>query len=302
MKKFLSRLALYFFILLSLYSGYLTLTGILLSNNNLYKLPTSKTTLLLGDSHTADGVIDSSLTHLVNLSHPADAYLYSYRKLTKILAANPHINTVIIGIGSHNIQQFMEHEFLYKNGYTQEKIRNYYQIMTVEDFSFLLRKTPDQVIKGLVSIPKIKSTVTNKILFSHGTATLHDLNIGSYSYLKTVIDINKNKTGVQNRINNKEDLLATSQWQIDYLQKMVQLCQQKNIRILLLRMPEHKLFRKPNEQIFQSFLAHNYPQLPFIDLINLPLADSCFFDMDHLNYHGAIITTDTLSKILDTYK
>lgn len=302
MKQFHYRLFLYFFILFSLLGGYLTFTGILLSNNNLYKLPTTKTTLLIGDSHTADGINDSNISYLANLSYPADAYIHSYRKLDKILGVNPQINTVIIGLGSHNIQKFMENEFIYKNGYTQEKIRNYFQIMKVEDFTFLLRKTPDQVIKGFVSIPKIKSTVTNKILFSSTPATIYDLNIGKYNYLKDVIDIKRNKDGIQNRINNKIDLMASSQWQIDYLQKMVQLCQQKNLRILFIRMPEHTMYRKPNEKIFQSFLTTNYPKIPFIDLRDLQLPDSCYLDMDHLNYNGATIATDTLIHILKTYQ
>lgn len=51
-----------------------------------------------------------------------------------------------------------------------------------------------------------------------------------------------------------------------------------------------------NEVLYQKFYQENYSHIKFYDFRTLNLPDSCFRDLDHLNYKGAKIFSDFLEK------
>jgi hypothetical protein len=282
-----------------LYFSYLSFISAELNKDRLYKIADKKTIMVIGDSHTAYGINDSLLENVINLSQPADVYLYTYHKLKKVLPLNPRIKTVIIGIGGHSIEQFMSKVFLQRYGFTQAKVQNYYHLLSAAELTYLLGQSPSQVIKGVVGLPKLKTPYAVKILRSQ-PVTLDDLKIGGYSYHSDTINFRKELDGLANLEKNSVDVTSFWPWQIGYLHQAVDFCKSRNVNVIFVRIPEHKLYVRTIEPLFQKFLQEQFKEIPFVDYLRMDLPDSCYADLDHLNYNGAMKFTDTFRHFVST--
>ena len=296
MKKLLTRFLLYAVTIAFLYSVYLFMIVMVMNTDRLYKIQDNKSVLILGDSRLAYGINDSSLDDAYNLSQVADAYLYSYQKLQKILPLNPNIHTVVLAYAGENIQQKMVDVWLYKNTFMYEKVHNYLHLMTPGQLLYMFAHNPAQVIKVLVGTPKSKTPLCARILRSQ-SVSMQELHIGEHEYLGGVINLKKNIDFIAK---DKDDPLKVSQWQIDYLHKIVNLCRSHNVRVVFLRTPEHKLFKRPNENLYLNILHEQFPDVVFKDYVGMNLPDSCFYDWDHINHNGAVALTDSLRSFFKT--
>lgn len=90
---------------------------------------------------------------------------------------------------------------------------------------------------------------------------------------------------------------------LDYLNKMLDLCREKGIEVILVEMPTQNSWNYYRHNTVQAFAEQN--KLPFVDF-NL-LFEELKLDIeldyrdggDHLNYHGATKTTSYLSDVLN---
>jgi hypothetical protein len=75
---------------------------------------------------------------------------------------------------------------------------------------------------------------------------------------------------------------------VNYLEKIVEFCQQKKVKIIFYRTPVHPiLFNEYDEQKFQNLRKQKFAQIPFLDFHDFKLNTDEMGDFDHLNYKGA---------------
>ena len=91
---------------------------------------------------------------------------------------------------------------------------------------------------------------------------------------------NNNKNHIENVNLSKYDLI--------YLDKIIQLSQQSNINIYLVRSPLHKEFvGNLYESVFQQIKQERFGDIPFLDFKDFELLNDDYGDLQHLNYEGA---------------
>ena len=259
----------------------------------MYKIPGAKTILVMGDSRTGYGINDSLLDNAYNLSSEADAPIFSYEKLRKVLPLNPNIRTVVLSVSEQNIQQGMIN--FDNTSFINKKIRDYFQLMTTHELLYIFTKNPEQVLKSIIGLPKYTTPICIKILRSK-KKDIQTLGIGGYYNLYGFIDIKRDSVAAS----NKEGQFEISQSQLDYLHKIVALCKSYNVKIIFIRTPTHKLFSRKNDATFFNVLNAQFGAVSFKDYSNMDLPDSCYFDLKHLNYYGAQIFTDSVRQFLKT--
>lgn len=298
MKMFFRKFAILTLLLASIcFVCFFTIRQVL-NSPKLYTLPVTKSRLLLGDSHTtciADSLLDSTL----NLSMPADAFAYSYGKLCHILPNNPQVHTVILSCSEIVINQ-ENIDVWFTNSFISEKIHRYFQFLTFDQVYYLFQQNPEQVTKDIFHIPVAKILFCAKILTSNKVG-MKDLDLGGYLNLNKQVDINKALAELQEA--EKTGTHPTSGFQVKYLHKIADLCKQRHVKLLLLRTPEYKynLYTKKNEALFLQLMHTEFADVPFVDLVNMHLPDSCFYDLDHVNHHGEKLLADTLNSIVAQY-
>jgi hypothetical protein len=250
-----------------------------------WTLETSKTVLITGDSYPECALDDSIMTETVNLSSSADTYVYSYVKIRKFIIHNPQIRTVVLGFSYHNLLS-SDDSFFKNTSPGISKFVKYFYLMDPNEIRALLRANCNIIIKGLGSCYR---QAVFFALTSFKGSSYKKLSLGGYRRL-SVNKVKEILSGTKKTEPGIPVQIDSSQVQIRYLNKVVQLCKEKNIRLILLNVPIHREFQKTlkNEKAFFDQFCRQNQILDYLwDYADYSLPDSCYSDPEHLNYHGA---------------
>ncbi len=300
MSKLLSRLFIFLIPVVLLHVLSLRFIAYVYNRDDIYKLDSAKNILLIGDSHVEMAINDSSLKHVLNLSQAGEIYVYNYSKLSKLLSVNGHVRTVIVGCGAHSFQKYMSNVFLKKTNQTVAKMFSYYHVLTVSDIIDIVERSPYHAVCGLLLLPHEKSGRAMNAFLNQRALTLKDMNWGCFVRYYGKLDKRKNEMGVATLKARNEDLASLWDWQIYNLHRIADLCRSKGVKVIFVRMPEHRDYDRAIEPAFQQVLKQQFSDVPFIDYRGMELPDTCYYNYDHLNCYGAIPMTDTFRYLVDT--
>ncbi|MEO6150980.1 MAG: hypothetical protein ABIP28_12510, partial [Mucilaginibacter sp.] len=94
-----------------------------------------------------------------------------------------------------------------------------------------------------------------------------------------------------------------SDYQIEYLNKMIAACQKAGVKMILLNSPIYKDAQMGyNQKDFYAYYKQHLQHLPFWDFHNMPYESKKFRDTDHLNADGAKEFSLYLKEQLDAGK
>ncbi len=293
MKKFINQLFIFFAIpilLISLLAAIFIYYISLLSVN--CSLPIHITEIYVGDSHIKKAINDSLLTNGKNLGCSAETYYFSYHKIKRILAANDHIEKIYLGFSYHNLSSYFNN-FIYGKG-AHALTSKYFYMLPLNQKLQLLRWNlahPRTFFKSIVKAGMHSVKYQPDFEFLGG----YD---NTFVYLKAdTLSINKR---IQHQYFNEQKPREFSMFNIQYLKKIISLCEAKNVELTVIKTPSNDLY---NVQIPISYL-NKYKKILYenkltqIDLNSFALTDDCFTpDGDHLTKKGAMLTTRNLIKL-----
>jgi hypothetical protein len=261
-----------------------------------YAMPEDKNILVIGDSHTECAIDDSIFTRSVNISQGGTAYLYSYVKLRKILAENPHIDTVLVSFHGGSMQKSMD-EWTIGDQHILNYIPNYISLITTEELPVFMNN--QTFYSAVVKLPTKCIRTIVKFLVRH-TLTYKDLYIGGYlkldrGMLQRTIELESS----ENTANLKNEYSA---YQIDYLLKIVDLCAKRDVKLILFNSPIYNVQKYGNLQALDDFYNTYLTGTEYLDFSNFALPDYGYGDIGHLNFKGAEIFSKYLeSKYEDLF-
>jgi hypothetical protein len=296
MKMFLRKIGLFLLFLLFVMILWIEVLSIL--NRRVlrrYKLEPSVTSVIMGDSHVQCAFDDRRLAHAVNLSQPAEAYMFSYFKLKGILEGNPQIRMVMLGCSYHNFSSYYDKRIFGEDSNSVSE--RYFFILPTRQQLQVLTNSEENFVSYLRSTLKTGyynvTWARDRFSFIGGFMNPHD---------RTGIDSEAIKKRINGQYYFEDRLAGFSDVNISYLDKIAALCKDKNVELVILRAPMHTAYLKQVplkfKEKFDSFMATNSLKQVHFDGLNL--ADSCFLpDGDHVSYAGALLATDSLKVILE---
>jgi hypothetical protein len=262
---------------------------------NCYIIDKSKDILILGDSNTECAINDSIVSKSVNISQSADAYFYSFVKLRKFLKINPGIKTVILGI---NEKSLYNENWFKSNEYIRSKSNSYFRLMNLNDFRALLDAGG---IEAFINLAEASFHNFFRVLTIQ-ESDYKDMKIGGYQYLKRdKLDETIKRYEKYNKQNNI--IREYSKNQIEYLLKIVNLCKEYKVKLILLSTPTYMYCTNENDFYkLNRFLKKNIgDDIDYWDYSNYSLPDCCYGDINHLNYKGAEIFSKKLNGDIKKY-
>lgn len=274
MQKFFVRLLLFIFFALLTVFFYLVVTIEVIEYKSNFKLKSKTTAVIIGHSHSACALNDSLIQNFQNLSGIGEAYFYTYVKLKKVVEQNPNLDTVFICFTNNQLEKLAD-AWLAKKEYILEKAPSFFPYLNFNEHHTLLAvNTNDYLISMCIflkqSVTFLKGSMLNQSPIFSGYEPSNDV-LKKKAFLR---DFRRTKSYSKQNLND--------------LKKMVAFCEQRKIKVYLIRFPIHKkLQEKYNEALFQKVLNSNFKHLPFIDCINFPIENSEFRDYGHLNSKGA---------------
>ncbi len=297
MKTLVLKFSLFIMICITLITGLLYVSNILIDNNKSRILSINQDTYLVfaGNSTVECSVDDRLINHSINIAQAGEAYLYSYAKIKALLEENPQIKNVFISYSYADLLLEKEMTWLLDDYFMVEKVRNYHYLLDRQERAFLVKSNPAAYFNGV-----LKSVIVNFEIaarsFGKKGASNSIPSFGGYKRLDR--DKLSEDPGPET---GKDENVLQSKTQIKYLRLISQLCGQHSVRLVLLNPPKHQSYNdNVNPGIRQLWLdvRNSLPSDSLLDLSGFLLPDSCFGDLSHLNYKGAMVFSHHLNEIL----
>ncbi|MGK0446272.1 MAG: hypothetical protein ACJA2M_000040 [Polaribacter sp.] len=234
--------------------------------------------IILGHSHPESAFNDELIGSFKNLSRSGESYFYTFQKVKEVVPNNT-VKAIFIEYSNTLILKEMD-DWIW--GY--EKMNAYFPwhspSMDKDDILFLHDKNPQDFSKAI-------STSTRKNLTRILSLDFNiDFRYGGHNKLE-VSNIEKLMKERKNDITQKTEDISIEN--LNYLEKIINYCKFNNVKVYLIRSPQHKYFSRKNEQTLLSLKKQKFENLEFLDFDKFPLEDNEFADFGHLNSNGAEI-------------
>jgi hypothetical protein len=245
--------------------------------------------LIIGDSQLMTALNPFLFKNAVNVCQSGEPLIVSYWKLKKILNSSKPLR-VYLGFSPHTISSYNEHKFSDKK-WAQDIFRKIY---------------PIQDLNSISARVEIDFTSFYKTLFKQNAfypKTKHTNYLGCF-IKKTSSDVSNWELRTNQHFFYQEKLVGKSQITLDYLDSIIDLCQQFDLSLTLLGSPLHRNYYS---NIPQSFLIDYKVTKAELEQRGICIidksdgssySDSSFYDSNHLNQIGANRFTTEVLKLL----
>lgn len=295
MKKFIYKIAHFFFIIVAII--FIVFVYYRWSLQKIH-LPHNITTIISGDSHTQSAINDSILDNCINISQTSEHYLYTYTVLNLTIKNNPQIKRIILGVSYHSFGKAYD-----KNVLGEKSKFMYSKYFSILDKEALFELYPNNANNMIIQIPNVVKSVFKSIISTNYNQYPF---YGAFykSQRSNINDSTVNKAIQRHYYNQDGEIQKKSHLQIKYLHKIINLCNNSNVELILINTPVSKIYK---EKIPKEILLFYYSLLNKIkgnaliwDYNDLPLEDKCYGDGDHINYLGAEVISNLIkNKIID---
>ncbi len=240
--------------------------------------------LVLGDSHAQGGIdLDAKIENSINLSASAESYYFSYNKLKYFGEKNRKVKQLVLALGPHNLSKSIDSIWLFDKFTFLDKTRSYWPLINKSSIPQFIDKCNFSKFTYAELVPEIfyESFYTLERMLLNRKAPF----IGGYTPNNKTIEIQ-----ASDNLNSKSknETYMVSKIQTYYLQQIIDICNENDIKLVLVNAPLFNGNRLEN----LPKLSGSYQILDFGDLFihNKKL----FADYVHLNHQGAEIFSDTL--------
>ena len=295
MKKFINKTLAFLMPFVLLLFFLYNLDSVILKLN----FPKNITTLIVGDSHSECGIIDSLLLNSKNISQSGETFFFSYQKIKRIWKYHK-FDTLIISYSPHNLTHLQDNKTLGTDSqkFYKELYPRYLRCLDVESMLFIINKSEVGILSSFSNF--IKSTLKNYFQFNITY-------LGSYrgSYNSNLSDKDITDKVRIHFYDEKQVPYKESNIEPIYLNKIVDFSRENNIQAILVNLPVHPKYK---EQIPMKIENYYHSSLDLFVKNNVRIynfekicyPDSCYGDGDHLNTYGAKLLTieliDNLKK------
>jgi len=291
MKIFISKTLTFIVICISLISLIFIFTNSLIKRTANFSFKTPVNNVLFGHSHSQCAFDDSLISDFRNVSQSRQSYFYSFQKIKKILSQNKTIKNVFIEFSNNQIDEKMD-KWIWDD-FSMSNRSIYFPFLEKKEGNLLFNKNSKSFITS--SSKSFRNNIMNILLFNYNYIN----QIGGYKrleYSKTdSLIANLKKDTIPSNI--KINKLAITN--IEYLEKIVNLCKESNVDIYFVRSPQHIYCNhRVNEKEFIKIKNEKFKNIVFLDFNDFPLNNDEFGNFSHLNYKGARIFSLWFNELL----
>ncbi len=285
MKKFIKHIVIFFLLVLVVFAFSGTFNYFQLKNTP--SLGDTET-LIVGDSRVMTAINPELIPNSKNIAQNSESYIISYYKLKFLLKNNTKVKKVILSFSYPSFSAYLDG--IFKDDIaTADVFGRIYPIMKPNDF-------------GSLEIDKFKYY---KVLFKQMFVyphTNHYQYMGGFTRLKYGLDKADLEGVVQRHYFDKDsNNIGISSCASQYLDSIVELTKQNNIKLILVNIPFQKKYL---EKVPSNFIEYYNLQksrmlekvVTVLDYGQIELPDTYFKDYNHLDLEGANYFTEMLKK------
>jgi hypothetical protein len=265
------------------------MTGLLLPQYFMTKIyewdiPAKTDTLFMGASHISRGIDDSLLPQAINIAKGSERYLFTYLKLIKILEnKNTNIKRIILECAPTDLSIVADQKIFSVTNEMLLYIPLYYVYFKNHEWKVYSKYKYE--IGMILSRNFYKNwAFSAKKYFSR------------YGGCEPSSEIFNGEIIETNRID--ADYYG-NQINVQYLKKIIDICESYNIRLILLYCPVYKPGLYYNQEYYYSILEKEFKNIEYWDYSSLDIPLEFRMDAHHLNKTGAKYFTEIIRERLD---
>jgi hypothetical protein len=233
---------------------------------------------IIGHSIPECAYNDSLIKNTKNIASSGEAYFYNYFKLKKVLEQNVKPKAVLIEFTNNQLSKVMN-DWTWDDKHISQKYVPFSPLIPIKESTVLLYNNFAGFSNGLAL--SLKSNLYSIIRDDY----LAINEIGGYRKLENKLSELDLKPPKEINQKFKE---KSSQVNFKYLKKMIKLCENYSVKVVLIRSPQNpKINNFGNEKLYQKFLREDFQDIRHIDFKIFIKEDSLYADFSHLNYNGA---------------
>ena len=258
------------------------------TRDELMNLPDNEQIVFLGNSHIECAVNDTIVKNSYNFGRSGDRIEIIYSKLKLIHRYNPQVDTIILLYDNVLYGHCCNKSFA-----TQIYSPYFYDTYNIYDIYNIITHSNLDYAQSHITHPfnwfKLSDIIPS--LFRENNNITKTYNLGKYLYSKR----DKLNLDIKIRGNNKVNIISYDKLTLYFLEQTIKYCNDNNLTLIFMCPPQHnKCFL--DSTYYKQVYKESYSDIPFYDFKTLQLPDSCFGDLDHLNYKGAKVFSEYLEK------
>ncbi len=282
MKKFVKKIFFFLLLLILVLGATTAITFIKINQSHNFKIDNKINKLILGHSHSEGALNDSLINETKNLSSSGEFYFYTFLKLKKIIKENKQIKTVFLEFTNNQIALDME-TWAVSEEFNLNNLPKYTPVMDFADYKYIISTDPSSFLKA--SIVTFKSNL-KFVLKNKRDFIIHGRWGGFLPSKECFTDSLLNSQQVTKK--SKMAIAKTTYVNLNFVMKIVEFCNENDVKIYLIRSPQHKKYiGRNNEKQFCKIINDKFDNIYFLDFNDFLLNDKDYRDLEHLNYKGA---------------
>lgn len=284
MKRFITRLILYFILFLTALVSLFTFLEFIVENNSDFTITAPEEEkvkyAVFGHSHPRNAFNDSLIKNFANVAFAGESYFYTYFKVKKFVEQNPSLECLFIEFTNNQIDENKMDEWTWGSGPLHYQYPIYAPFMSNAEKQLLLENNFEDF---WIATPLALKTYLNRALeynFSYtkdvgGFRAMHRNKIDSL-----LVALKENKNTIEHS--------PIAEFNLKYLDKIIAYAKQQEKKVVLIRCPQHKMYPGfSNEKSYQDILEKRFSNVDYLDFTNFKLENIQFSDFEHINGDGA---------------
>jgi len=274
------------------------------------------TTLIAGDSHPQAAVNPALLPGAESICEGQEGYFFTYHKLKYFLGRNPQIARVILGFSYQNLARRYQELFLSSEQEATRLLESYFVLLDDEGVELLRDRISNKrpyyvnLLKFRYGLP-IQIYRDKDLLREALGAALRREDVtffggGFHKSEKSSVEGKQMDAKVRLYFQDeKETYSGVSTLMVEYLKRIIQLCEEHGVDLTLYNAPLHASFKSriPGQAItdfaqVRDQLLARFPKLHYVDHVDESLPNESFGDGDHVNSLGAAVVTGRLARLI----
>lgn len=281
MKKYIIKIAAFISVLLFII--FITFAYRYISTRSIsWELPKEKHVLFAGASHIQRGINDTVYSGAFNIASGSERYMFTYLKIKEILKTNKQIDTIFLEFSPTDIHENTDSKY-YSANEMSYFLPTYAPYFTLDEWEVYSKMDIGQV--GTLLLQKSLKNIPESIN-----------SFGGYLPSNSVFNPSKDE------YNNREWLPKGHEINYTYLNKIIETCNNYEVKLYFLYMPMYDAEKFYDQQYFYNSYAKNFSEIPLIDLSKISIPDNYRADEHHLNKIGATYITKKLPEFVKNTK
>lgn len=259
-------------------------------------------TLIVGASHSACAFNPNLFDNAVSAANDGEPIFLTYHKAKTVIEKNEGIKTIVMAFSPLHLSKSQDFNLFSRNAASRNFHMNYFMLIDNEGRKFLDKSSEDfWVAKMKYDFGLPLSYMSDlPLIINHYMDRNNCFSYDFWGGFNRTNGVHLEDDSIIKKTNyyfydSQHTVLGVSEIAIEHLKKIIELCENKSIQLIMVNTPKHRKYRirtplyyhTEYQKFVEKHISDTDKNILYLDFAKVGMEDSMFFDGDHLNKIGS---------------